>query len=48
MTTIVSVYAPTLYSLDEEKETLNGMLNVVLSNIPKEAKILLLRYFNGR
>lgn len=36
------------YSLDEENETLNAMLNVVLSNIPKEAKILLVRDFNAR
>lgn len=47
MTTTVSVYAPTLYSLDEEKETLNAMLNTVLSNIPKEVKILVVRDFNA-
>ncbi|KAL2090150.1 hypothetical protein ACEWY4_014838 [Coilia grayii] len=48
LTTVVSAYAPTLDSQDEDKETFYAALDQVLSNIPKEDKILLLGDFNAR
>ncbi|KAL2084419.1 hypothetical protein ACEWY4_019937 [Coilia grayii] len=48
LTTVVSAYAPTLDSQDEDKETFYTALDQVLSNIPKEDKILLLGDFNAR
>lgn len=42
MATAVSAYAPTLDSQDEDKETFYATLDQVLSNVPKEDKILLL------
>lgn len=48
MATAVSAYAPTLDSQDEDKEVFYATLDQVLSNIPKEDKILLLGDFNAR
>ncbi len=48
MATAVSTYAPTLDSLEEDRETLYAALEQVLSSIPKEDKVLLLCDFNAR
>lgn len=48
MATAVSAYAPTMNSQDEHKETFFATLDQVLSNVPKEDKVLLLGDFNAR
>ncbi|KAK0135467.1 Craniofacial development protein 2 [Merluccius polli] len=48
MATAVSAYAPALDSQDEDKEAFYAALDNILTNIPKEDKVLLLRDFNAR
>ena len=46
--TIVSVYAPTLTSTEDIKDTFYEHLNNTLSSIPRQDKIILLGDFNAR
>ena len=46
--TIISVYAPTLTNLDENKEAFNNQLASVLSGIPRTDKLLQIGDFNTR
>ena len=46
--TIVSVYAPTMTNLEENKETFYSQLKGTLRNIPSTDKLLLIGDFNAR
>nr|XP_061823852.1 uncharacterized protein LOC133611023 [Nerophis lumbriciformis] len=48
MATVVSAYAPTLDAQDEVKEAFYADLDKVLSEVPKEDKLILLGDFNAR
>ena len=46
--TIISVYAPTMTNLDENKEVFYNLLPSVLSGIPRAYKLQLIGDFNAR
>lgn len=46
--TVISAYAPTLTSEDDQKEEFYSQLDEILKNIPRSDKILLLGDFNAR
>ena len=46
--TLVSAYAPTLHSADEVKDAFYESLNLIISKIPKQEHLVLLRDFNAR
>ena len=48
MQTIVSTYAPTLYSEEDTKDNCYSQLNHILQNTPKTDKLILLGDFNAR
>ncbi|KAJ3584268.1 hypothetical protein NHX12_014764 [Muraenolepis orangiensis] len=48
MATVISAYAPTLDAQDEVKEAFYADLDKILSEVPKEDKLILLGDFNAR
>ncbi|KAI4798729.1 hypothetical protein KUCAC02_020531, partial [Chaenocephalus aceratus] len=48
MATVISAYAPTLDAQDEVKEAFHAVLYTILSEDPKEDKLILLGDFNAR
>ncbi|XP_062862816.1 uncharacterized protein LOC134324867 [Trichomycterus rosablanca] len=48
MATVISVYAPTLDAQDKVKEAFYADLDKILSEVPKEDKLILLEDFNAR